>query len=59
MRDTPHKENPVKNPLAGKLEAPKTFIADVQKVRKDRKETREIVKELKEALEKVAADASA
>lgn len=49
----------MKNPLAGKLEAPKTFIADVQKVRKDRKETREIVKELKEALEKVAADASA
>lgn len=49
----------MKNPLAGKLEAPKTFVADVRKVRKDRKEVRETVAKLKEALEKVTADASA
>lgn len=59
VRDTPHKETPVKNPLAGKLEAPKMFINDVRTVRKDRKETKKIIKELQEAADKITEPVTA
>lgn len=49
----------MKNPLAGKLEAPKTFINDVRTVRKDRKETKKIIKELQEAADKITEPVTA